>query len=421
MTPSPTIATTRPSRCSDRTASTLPDGRTPAITFPIPTEAATALAVCSLSPVRSTGSTPSLTRPSIASALESLTVSETESTATGLPSTLSATAVLPCSCEASNSSASRSGRAHPERSGFPTRTSRPSTVPLTPAPSRFRNSDTSGSFPTSSRAPSAIARAIGCSDAASAPPASLRARSRPNPSATSTEASLIWPVVSVPVLSISAVSTCRVDSRTSGPLISRPSWAPRPVPTRSASGVARPSAQGQAMISTETAALTANGPPLPSIAQKISVAIARTITVGTKIAEIRSASLWTGALPVWASSTSRAIWARAVSDPILVASTTSLPSALMLAPTTSSPASFSTGTDSPVRSDSSTEEAPSMTRPSVATFSPGRTTNLVPTVSSPTGTITSSPSSPRTATSLAPMSIRALRASPALSLALSSK
>ena len=175
------------------------------------------------------------------------------------------------------------------------------------------------------------------------------------------------------------------------------------------------------MISTETAALTANGPPLPSIAQKISVAIARTITVGTKIAEIRSASLWTGALPVWASSTSRAIWARAVSDPILVASTTSRPSALMLAPTTSSPAPFSTGTDSPVRSDSSTEEAPSTTRPSVATFSPGRTTNLVPTVSSPTGTITSSPSTPRTATSLAPMSIRALSASPALSLARSSK
>ena len=40
-------------------------------------------------------------------------------------------------------------------------------------------------------------------------------------------------------------------------MISRPSWAPRPVPTISAVGVASPSAQGQAMISTATAAVNA--------------------------------------------------------------------------------------------------------------------------------------------------------------------
>jgi len=44
----------------------------------------------------------------------------------------------------------------------------------------------------------------------------------------------------------------RVDL-TSGPLISTPSWAPRPVPASSAVGVARPRAHGQAMISTATA------------------------------------------------------------------------------------------------------------------------------------------------------------------------
>ena len=54
------------------------------------------------------------------------------------------------------------------------------------------------------------------------------------------------------------MSTVRVDSSTSGPLISRPSCAPRPVPTIRAVGVARPSAHGQAMISTATAAVNAN-------------------------------------------------------------------------------------------------------------------------------------------------------------------
>ena len=77
------------------------------------------------------------------------------------------------------------------------------------------------------------------------------------PSAGTTSISVMRPVVTVPVLSSTIVSTRRVDSSTSGPLISRPSWAPRPVPTTSAVGVARPSAQGQAMISTATAAVKA--------------------------------------------------------------------------------------------------------------------------------------------------------------------
>ena len=44
------------------------------------------------------------------------------------------------------------------------------------------------------------------------------------------------------------------------------------------------------------------------------------MTTGTNTAEIRSARRWTGALPFWASVTSRAIWARAVSAPTRVAS-----------------------------------------------------------------------------------------------------
>ncbi len=107
---------------------------------------------------------------------------------------------------------------------------------------------------------------------------------RPQRGTTSTSA--IFPVVTVPVLSSTIVSTRRVDSSTSGPLIRIPSWAPRPVPTSSAVGVASPRAHGQAMISTATAAANANEAPLPAPSQNTSVATARTITIGTKMPEI---------------------------------------------------------------------------------------------------------------------------------------
>ena len=75
-------------------------------------------------------------------------------------------------------------------------------------------------------------------------------------------------------------------------------------------------------------------------------------------AETRSASRCTGAFPVWASVTSRAIWASAVSAPMRSASTTSLPPTLTVAPATASPTPTSTGTLSPVSSDWSTAECP---------------------------------------------------------------
>jgi uncharacterized protein (TIGR02246 family) len=97
----------------------------------------------------------------------------------------------------------------------------------------------------------------------------------------------IRPVVTVPVLSSTTVSTRRVDSSTSGPRMRMPSWAPRPVPTSSAVGAARPSAHGQAMISTATAALNA-APTAPSPpSQNPSVATARAMTMGTNTAATR--------------------------------------------------------------------------------------------------------------------------------------
>ena len=228
------------------------------------------------------------------------------------------------------------------------------------------------------------------------------------------------PVVTVPVLSRTMVSICRVDSRIWGPLIRMPSWAPRPVPTSSAVGVARPRAHGQAMIRTATPAVNAVAAVSPVPSQNPRVPRARAMTTGTNTAEIWSASRWTGALPFWASVTSRAIWARAVSAPTRVARTTRRPPALTVAPVTASPGATSTGTGSPVSSEASMAEVPSSMMPSVATFSPGRTTNRSPTASSPIGMRTSLPSR-RTATSLAPRLSRARSAAPEVRLARASK
>ncbi len=216
------------------------------------------------------------------------------------------------------------------------------------------------------------------------------------------------------------MSTARVDSSTSGPLIRMPSWAPRPVPTISAVGVARPSAHGQAMISTATAAVNASVALPLTASQATSVTRAMTSTAGTKTAEIRSASRCAAALPFCASSTSLAIRASWVSAPTRVASITSRPPELTVAPVTLSPGEASVGTDSPVSSEVSTAELPSTTTPSVAIFSPGRTTKRSPTTSSDTGSRTSRPSR-STVASLAPSDSRACRAAPARRLARASR
>ncbi len=276
-------------------------------------------------------------------------------------------------------------------------------------------------MPTSDAAAAAMARATGCSDACSIAPTSLRTSARATPSASATSTSAMRPVVTVPVLSSTTVSMVLVDSSTSGPLITIPSCAPRPVPTRRAVGVARPSAHGQATISTATAAVSAKLAVAPSRSQKASVASERAITTGTKTPDTRSARRCTCALPVCASLTSRPICATAVSAPTLVARTIRRPPTLTVAPITSSPGCRSTGTGSPVRSDWSTAEEPSSTTPSVAIFSPGRTTKRSPTASWAIGTRSSAPLPSSTATSFAPSSSRARSAAPERRLARASK
>ena len=75
-----------------------------------------------------------------------------------------------------------------------------------------------------------------------------------------------------------------IRSSASAFLISTPACAPRPTPTMIDIGVARPSAQGQAMISTVTAATSpkASRGSGPKTAHAAKAAIAMAMTVGTK-------------------------------------------------------------------------------------------------------------------------------------------
>ncbi len=245
------------------------------------------------------------------------------------------------------------------------------------------------------------ARASGCSEPCSTAAARRRVSAAARPSARGVRAvTLMAPVVRVPVLSRTTVSMRRSRSRARGPLTRIPSWAPRPVAASSAVGVARPRAQGQATTRTATAAVTAACGAAPAPSQNPRTVTETVSTAGTKTAATVSASRCTAVLPVWASSTSRVIRASWVSAPTASARTTSSPPELTAPPTTRVPGPASTGRLSPLTSDRSRAERPSVTVPSVATFSPGRTRNSSPTRNRSTGMRCSVPSR-RTATSLA--------------------
>ena len=183
------------------------------------------------------------------------------------------------------------------------------------------------------------------------------------------------PSVSVPVLSTTSVSIVSIRSSASAFLIRTPACAPRPTPTMIDIGVARPSAQGQAMISTLTAATRpkASLGSGPNQAQAANATMATAMTVGTNQPATRSASRWIGARERCASATICTICDSSVSRPTLSARMMKLPDWLSVPAITLAPTSLVTGMDSPVTSDSSSEERPSRMTPSTGTFSPGRT------------------------------------------------
>ena len=144
------------------------------------------------------------------------------------------------------------------------RSAPPSPSAETPSPGWLRSSRTGCVERSRSRAAVVSARAIGCSEADSSEAVTLSASSPAwasgefaPPSGRITDSNDIAPFVKVPVLSRRIVSILRVRSRTSAEEMRIPICAALPEPTRSAVGVARPRAQGQATTRTATAAVIA--------------------------------------------------------------------------------------------------------------------------------------------------------------------
>ena len=134
-----------------------------------------------------------------------------------------------------------------------------------------------------SSAPRTIADASGCSLTRSRLATRRSSADSSMPPSAATVVSAGLPSVSVPVLSTTSVSTCSSTSSASALRSSTPSSAPRPVPTMIDIGVARPSAHGQAMISTATALTSAcaSRGSGPMDAQIAKVTTATAITAGT--------------------------------------------------------------------------------------------------------------------------------------------
>ncbi len=96
-------------------------------------------------------------------------------------------------------------------------------------------------------------------------------------------------------------------------------------------------------------------------------------TAGTKTAAILSTKRPIAGLLDWALRTKSIIRAKAVSRPMPVALIKNVPLLLSVPPNTGLSLLFSIAIGSPVSMDSSTNDCPSITRPSTGIFSPGRT------------------------------------------------
>ena len=273
----------------------------------------------------------------------------------------------------------------------------PSTRPRTPMPLPDSKSCAGESVSPRRRASCTTACASGCSLPASRLAARRSTLSSSNGASACTPLKTGRPSVRVPVLSTISVSTLRRVSIASASRNSTPACAARPLATITDIGVASPSAQGQAMISTDTALSTAcvhegSGPNRP---QPSRVARAAPSTASTNQNDTRSASRCIGARVRCACATSCTICASTLALPSFSARITRLPAPLSVAPMTWSPGARGTGIGSPVSMDSSTWLRPSTTTPSTGTFSPGRTRRRSPTCTCDSSTSSSSPSSRR--------------------------
>ena len=149
-------------------------------------------------------------------------------------------------------------------------------------------------------------------------------------------------------------------------------------------GVASTSAQGQNTTRMVTARMIS---PVTSHVPAAAVRAMTTIQVAH-----RSARRTILALPASADCTSSIMRASELSSPTRWARMSNAPNWFTVPLFTSSPGALSTGSDSPVITDSSMEVRPSRTVPSTATVSPGSTRSTSPTCTSSAATTVSTPS-----------------------------
>ncbi len=179
----------------------------------------------------------------------------------------------------------------------------PSSTAESPLPGSARNSVTSCAAMDSSLALSITALARGCSLFASKEQASCKSSSSRIPSAAKISVTFGSPLVIVPVLSRATISIFPVSSRETAVLNIIPCFAPMPLPTIIATGVARPNAHGQLITRTEIPRASANPTVSPAKSQTAMVITEIAITAGTKTPDTRSATLAIGALVAAASLT----------------------------------------------------------------------------------------------------------------------
>jgi hypothetical protein len=215
LTPSPAMATRRPRACRSWITATLSPGSAPAITSSAPIWAATVSATAWLSPVSSTVRRPRPRSAATAAAAEGLTVSATATAPRAWPPHPASTTVRPARSHAAHGPARTSGMVIPRSANSlsrPAITSWPSMIPRAPRPGRARKPSARGRSPSSARAEALIAAATGCSEASSTPPRRRMSSWRLVPGPGCTAATAISPVVRVPVLSSTIVSTDREAS-----------------------------------------------------------------------------------------------------------------------------------------------------------------------------------------------------------------
>ena len=177
------------------------------------------------------------------------------------------------------------------RARLPNATALPPTVPLTPLPVIASKSSASAKATLRSSAPRTMASANGCSEPRSSEAANRSTSASSCSASGKTATSFGLPTVNVPVLSTISVSTFSKRSRASAFLINTPACAPRPVAVMIDIGVAKPRAQGQAIIKTATADTSAydKAGAGPQIDQAIKETIATPITAGTNLPATMSA------------------------------------------------------------------------------------------------------------------------------------